>query len=603
MPVESVELLTLISGLLLLTIPGYLYSYLFSQTLTKPERLVFGFFSGLLYLTITPYALSFLFPFTAPLIWLLYLLFLLPILLIAIYALATHRSHLPTLKLTFLQNKTTLLLIAILCFTFFMMLLPHLKQTYYLPFHVDEWIHWSYTQAIIEQATPTFINPYTGTGTITTPQIGFHLITASLQWLTGTNLLTIFVFLPALLGILLSLTAFAIGNRSPRKFGLEAAFLIAFIPTTVRYLGPSFYTPSTLGLLFLLFLLWLIQLKTIQSIILYPFLIFGIFLIHPVMALAAIGILLVYAIFLTIEKEYRLALLTAGLTVLPMILVVLATSILSSRWNWIIDTFLRSASGQQYPFDFNLPNILVSFTDLGLLTWGLLIIGVYLTFTKGTALLKTLSLSTIAFLIVIGLYDKLDYGFPSIYERLFLSLFLLVTLLAGFALAELRRTITTLTTHDRLTYLKHRLRHIDTIIPVTLCIAILLIALPAHLSTPYYQMITEQDYQTFTWIKENINDYRDTNHTYQKAAVDPFKASPFSAVTGLYILSSSMNPVYRYDLVPAMETFLREKCTNTSFLDKYQLSVIYGDADNQNLTKIHENLYLYPGLQEPYPMS
>ena len=72
----------------------------------------------------------------------------------------------------------------------------------------------------------------------------------------------------------------------------------------------------------------------------------------------------------------------------------------------------------------------------------------------------------------------------------------------------------------------------------------------------------------------------------------------FSAVTGLYILSSSMNPVYHYDLVSAMETFLRNKCTNTSFLDKYQLSVIYAEADNQNLTKIHENVYLYPGVKE-----
>jgi hypothetical protein len=47
-----------------------------------------------------------------------------------------------------------------------------------------------------------------------------------------------------------------------------------------------------------------------------------------------------------------------------------------------------------------------------------------------------------------------------------------------------------------------------------------------------------------------------------------------------------------------METFLREKCTNTSFLDKYQLSVIYGETYNQNLTKICEKVYLYPGLTE-----
>jgi hypothetical protein len=127
---------------------------------------------------------------------------------------------------------------------------------------------------------------------------------------------------------------------------------------------------------------------------------------------------------------------------------------------------------------------------------------------------------------------------------------------------------------------------------------ILLIALPAHLSTPYYEMITEQDYETFSWIHEHIDEYRDATHSYNKAAVDPFKASPFSAVTGLYILSSRMNPVYRYDLVPKMETFLREKCTNTSFLDTYKLSVIYGDADNKNLTKISENVYLYTGVRE-----
>jgi hypothetical protein len=111
-------------------------------------------------------------------------------------------------------------------------------------------------------------------------------------------------------------------------------------------------------------------------------------------------------------------------------------------------------------------------------------------------------------------------------------------------------------------------------------------------------MITEQDYETFTWIHDHINDYRDANHTYQRAAVDPYKASPFSAVTGLYIISSSMNPVYGYGLVGQMQTFLQDHCRNTSFLDKYQLSVIYGNAQNTNLTMIHKQVYLYPGARQ-----
>jgi hypothetical protein len=47
-----------------------------------------------------------------------------------------------------------------------------------------------------------------------------------------------------------------------------------------------------------------------------------------------------------------------------------------------------------------------------------------------------------------------------------------------------------------------------------------------------------------------------------------------------------------------MEKSQEEKCTNTSFLDRYQLSVIHGDADNDNHTKISEKAYLYQGLGE-----
>jgi hypothetical protein len=400
--------------------------------------------------------------------------------------------------------------------------------------------------------------------------------------------------MPALIGVLVSLTAFVIGQRSPRHFGLEAAFLVAFIPTTVRFLGPSFYAPITLSLLLLLFLIWLAQLKKTQSIILIPFFIFCIFLIHPVTALAGIGILLVYMLFLVIQKDYRSALLIGVLTVLPILYVVLFTN----RWNTIINWFLTSASGQQYLIDYNLPKILVSFTDLGLLTWGLLIIGVYFAFTKGKVLLQTLSVSAIAFIIVIGLYDKFGYGFPSIYERLFLILFLLVVLIAGFGLAELRRALTDLMQKERFNQMKKRIPHLDILVPVILGIMILAIAVPAHLTTPYYTMITEQEYETFTWIHDHISDYRDANHSYTRAAVDPYIASPFSAVTRLYILSSSMNPIYGYDLHEKMEKFLNNKCMNTSFLDTYRLSVVYGDVANTNLTKIHDQVYLYPRLLE-----
>jgi len=596
MPVEPVELLKLIIGLVILAIPGYLWSYLFSKQITHLERSLFGLCCTLAFFTITCFALNSLFQIkiTQTMVWLLYAFYLIPILILFFYLIGIRRWQVPKIPRGFLKNTTTILLLVILCFCFVMMFLPHLQNNYYLPFHVDEWIHYSYTRGLIEQGTTTFINPYTGSGIVTLPEKGFHLTTACIHWISTSNLTTIFLFMPALIGVLLSLTAFIIGQRSPRRFGLEAAFLVAFIPTTVRFLGPSFYVASTLGLLLLLFIIWLAQVKQLRSILLIPIFVFYLFLVHPSIVLAAIGILLVYAVFLLIEKDYRVGLIIAGLTVLPIILVVLFTS----QWNGIIDLFLASVSGQQYQLDYNLPKILVSFTDLGLLTWGLLIVGVYVAFIKGTALLRTLSISAIAFIIVIGLYDKFGYGVPYVYERLFLVLFLVVTLIAGFGLSEIRRALTDMKQNERFVAIKKKIQHIDILVPIILCIVIFIIAVPAHLNTSYYKMITEQDYETFSWIHEHIGEYPDANHSYSRAAVDPFKASPFTAVTGLYIISSSMNPPCGYELHETIETFLHDKCMNTSFLDTCQISVVYGDVENTNLTKIHDQVYLYPGLTE-----
>jgi hypothetical protein len=127
-------------------------------------------------------------------------------------------------------------------------------------------------------------------------------------------------------------------------------------------------------------------------------------------------------------------------------------------------------------------------------------------------------------------------------------------------------------------------------------IIILITVIPAHLSIQYYQMISENDYITFTWMNNHLDEYRNENHLYNRAAVNPFYASPFSAVTGLYIVSSTMHPIYGYELHYQMEKFLSDKCDDTAFLNEHKISVIYGDCRNNNCTMIYPNVYLYPGL-------
>jgi hypothetical protein len=90
---------------------------------------------------------------------------------------------------------------------------------------------------------------------------------------------------------------------------------------------------------------------------------------------------------------------------------------------------------------------------------------------------------------------------------------------------------------------------------------------PAHTDIPYYQMINETDFETFQWINENIDNYRNSTHPYNRAAVDPFKASPFSAITRLYIVSSTMHPIPGYKYHQEVSAFLNNGCTDTSFLE------------------------------------
>lgn len=285
----------------------------------------------------------------------------------------------------------------------------------------------------------------------------------------------------------------------------------------------------------------------------------------------------------------------SGLSLTPIGLVFLLTT----RWNYslqqVIDAFF---GGQTFFTEYELPQIWPSFEHLGIITWILCIIGAYFAFSKGKAIQRTITLSAIAFITLIGLYDKLGYGLPIMYERSFMYLFLMVTIIAGYGLSEIRRLVIDNSESIVPKQYKRISKNIGIIVPAFVCIILLTTAVPAHLDIPYYQMIDEEDYETFTWIRDNIDDYRDGNHSYDKAAVHPFMASPFSAVTRLYMVSSSMHPIYGYSLHTEMEKFLSEKCVDTSFLKKYKISVVYGSCNNDNLTMVYPNVYLYPSLYE-----
>ena len=106
-------------------------------------------------------------------------------------------------------------------------------------------------------------------------------------------------------------------------------------------------------------------------------------------------------------------------------------------------------------------------------------------------------------------------------------------------------------------------------------------------------LIGEEEFETALWLKENLPELRDKNLTYDRIAIDPFKAAPFSSVSGLYISFSSMHPLLRYEQRDKMIEFLENNCTDTNFLQRYKISVVYNpDCENNNLTKIYPNVYI-----------
>lgn len=592
MPVESIELIKLIIGIGIITVPGYFWSYSISKKLTGLERLLFGFLAGIGILTLGSFVANMFLhiDLTRTFLISLFIVYAAPILFL--YVLSLYEFGIPKINLKFLKNKKLWLLAGILIFIAFMMFLPHVINNYYLPFHVDEWEHYTYSRTIIESGSISFPNPYTGEGIVLHPEVGFQIATANLYFISDADLPTIFVFMPAILAMFIGLVVFNIGDRAERKFGLEAAFLVAFIPTTVRFMGPSFWVAITLGLLFLLFIIWLGQLKTIQGALLISVFLIILFIIHPPTALAAILIMFLFTIFLAVEKQYKTALYMGIFTLLPLLLLFF----LATEWNYTFDMVITALSGKTYLME--LPKIWVDFNQLGIITWIFFILGSFYAFAKGKTMVRTLCVAAILFFIIIGAYSRFHFGIPIIYERSFLYLFLLVALIAAVGVSELRKTVTLLTEHHAPPRYKRYAKIFGYFVPIVVALLLLFTAAPAHSQIPYYQMINEEQYTTFTWIHNHITTYQDHDHPYDRAAVDPFIASPFTALTGIHTISTIMSPVYGYNLHLQMETFLNNECRNTSFLEVYQLSVIYGRCNNSNLTMIYPLVYLYPGLYD-----
>ena len=588
MNIEMIEAAKFSFGIFLTVLSGYLWSLLIFKKMKVTERIAFGFAFTLAVSASLVMLFSIWMKMTNSFFTLLFVVYtIVPIPVIAIKRREMFHISIPKKK----QIMKVIILAGILIFIFYMTFLPHSAKDYELPFHADEWVHWGYAREFMDYGRINFPNPFTGNGWADDPEIGFHVFLASFKWLSGAELKTIFLFMPSVIAVFAGLTAFSIGERSERKFGLWAAFFIAFIPTSNRFLGPSFLVPLSLGLFLTLISLMVAQMEGNRKYAVLTFILSFTALAHPPSAAAMAIVLILYAISLTIERKYREGIFTAGVTIAPF---VIAYLIMPAHF----EMGMSSLFGEKYISPLSMVNMGSYLGHLGYIIVALFIFASFMAIYKGKALHRSMFLAALSFISIIFLYDRYRFGLPIMYDRSFAYFFMFVTIPAGYGLAWVEEYAEKLANviKDKILHKENVVKIVAIAIPVILCLTNAFFAVPAHRNEPYYEVISEDNFNAFEWIRNNIDSYRDDYHSFDKAAITPLRAVAFSSVTGVHTICSNFWPKYGTGIEDDMKKFLSDEGKDTGFLEKYDLSIVYGNCKNENLSEVYSNVYLYYGI-------
>ena len=479
-----------------------------------------------------------------------------------------------------------LMLLPILGLAFYIAFIPH--QNYPYPLHIDEWIHIAHSNAILQSDNTTYVEPFFGEKTIglgSNLEASFQLFWGVFQTISGIPWITIFRYFPGIIFIITVLSVYVLARRE--GFGLEAAFFTCLIPTTVGILGPGFLVPVAMGLLFTPIILFLaFNFRTIWSYLLI--FIFTCFLlaIHAPSAICPIIVLAPY-ILLNLKGNFKHSLGITLALVLPFLII----------FPWIFDLLLPTAKSlfiPQSPTKYvQLPRLIQVYGYPPIL---FCLLGTFLLVVRGGKKNYGLVLGLLALLLMLVTFFTFHYGVPIVYERGLMYMMLMAGIVAGAGLAGVKN----LRLPARLsTWLKVPLitQNVGRFLCLVLIGTTLAISIPEHLDTPYYYMIDMEDYQAFAWIKDNINE------DYQKAILDPWKATAFTAITGKHIYTRIH--VSATDSDTKAYAFLASGSSNATFLRENGISIIYArvydtrqvrnidySSNNTDLVEVAKNIYL-----------
>ena len=472
-----------------------------------------------------------------------------------------------------------LYLVPILVLAFYIAFIPH--QNYLYPLHVDEWVHLARSGAMLEAGSITFPHSFL-------LEAGFHLFWGVFQSISGISWLTIFRYFPGIIFMITILSVYIMARR--QGFGWEAALFACLIPTTVGILGPAFLVPVAMGLLFTPLILFLaFNFRTVWSYLLIFIFICFLLSMHAPSAICPIIVLTPY-ILLNLKGNFKHSLGIISALVAPFLV---GFIILPSVANLLLPTAKSLLTPQPHTWFVQLPQVIQSYGYIPILCC---LLGTFLLAIRGGKKNYGLILGFLALLLMLVTFFTFHYGVSIMYERGLMYMMLMIGIVAGAGLMGVKNLRLPARLSTRL-----RAPQITQNVGYVLCLALigltLVIAIPDRQDTPYHHYIDQQDYQAFLWIKENVDD------EYEKAILDPWKATAFWAITGGDIYTRIHS--YPMDKDNEAYAFIRNGSTNTAFLRGNGLSIIYTrvyelgqnknieySSDNPDLEKQIENIYL-----------
>ncbi|KYK30596.1 MAG: hypothetical protein AYK23_00975 [Candidatus Proteinoplasmatales archaeon SG8-5] len=460
-------------------------------------------------------------------------------------------------------SKSLLLLIFILIFGAIVNLIPHFGYT--LPLHTDEWHYMAYSNALIDSGDVVINHPYTGEANVHLWEIGYLVLLSLFKINSGISWPFLFTTLPTVIFLFVILTAYALGKRF--GYGHHAAFIVSLIPSTVRFLGPGFLVPISLGIFLVLLSLLLIlryesKFRYLPLILIISFT----FLMHPATGIYLYLILLSILIIFGLGKK-RVDLYILGVTLLSFFILGLFLP-QSSFYNVNLSRITIGGRFFLPTFGFSDFIELMGYLPIILMAIG---VGVLLRRKKTEGLGLTFSVSVLAlFLMIIFYVFPNFFNVQAIFDRAIILLTVLISVVAGCGLYYVQKAK-------------------KTVFAITM-VCMLLILVPAHADEPYYHIISESEYDDFIWIRNNVHE------PYDKAILDPWKAVAFPPVTGKEVyFSVPQGPSSSVGTMTSnVNRFFAEGCTDTDFLLANGIDIVYTQTQclNPDLIEVRDGIYI-----------